>query len=89
MLWWFEWERYHSLTYLNALSSASGLPWEWLLEEVSLGLGFEALKALAMPSVTPFMLPDELDVELSTPYPVPYLPVCCHVSRHDDIELNL
>lgn len=59
------------------------------MEEVSLGLGFEALKALAMPGVTSFMLPDELDVKLSTPYPAPHLPVCCHVPCLDDIELNL
>ena len=34
------------------------------------------------------LLPVDQDVELSAPS-APCLPGCCHVSRHDDNELNL
>ena len=56
---------------------------------MSLGLGFEVSEAQARPSISLFLLPDNLDVELSAPLPAPCLPVCHHASHYDHKRLNL
>jgi hypothetical protein len=52
---------------------------------------FEVSDAQAMPSVAHslLLLPADKDVELSAPFPAPYLPAHCHVSCHDDDRLSL
>lgn len=63
-----------------------------LLEEVSLwGRGFEVSYAQALPSVgsSPLLLPANQGIQLSAPSPVPCLSARCHVSLHDNNELNL
>lgn len=55
---------------------------------VSLGVGFGVLKAQSRPNLSPFLLPADPVVELSTTL-APCLSVCCHVSNHDDSGLYL
>ena len=81
----------HRLIDLNAWSSGCGTTKERLghmalLEEVChwrWALRFEK------PSVSFFLLPVDVDVELSTTSPVPCLHACHHASHHDDNGLNL
>ena len=57
---------------------------------MSLGVDFEFLEAQAWPVChCHFLLPVDLDVELSALSPAPHLPACGHASRHDNNELNL
>lgn len=60
---------------------------ETLLEEV--GIGFEVSDAGASPVSLPFLLPADLDVELSVISPGPCLHVCQQASQHDNNRLNL
>jgi hypothetical protein len=53
---------------------------------VSLGVGFGASKAQAI-WLSVFLLPEDLDGELSAPL-ASHLPGCCHAPRHDDNGLN-
>lgn len=55
---------------------------------VSLGMGFEVSEVQAKPSVSVFLLPAGLDVELSAPSPTPRLPAFYHASCHDDNGLD-
>lgn len=57
-------------------------------ESVSLGVGFAGSKFQVGSSVSLFLLPEDLDVELSATLPPPCLPVC-HQSWHADNGLNL
>ena len=56
---------------------------------VSLKVGFEVSKAPDRPNVTLFLLPVNLDIELSIPTPLPCLQAGYHASCHDNNELNL
>lgn len=63
-----------------------------LLEEVYHWgwVGFEVSDSQARPNGSLlFLLPTNLDVELSAPFLAPCLSVCCHASQHDNNELNL
>jgi hypothetical protein len=58
-------------------------------ENVSLRIGFEVSDAQAMLNVISFIsLSADQDVKLSAPSPAPCLPICYHVSSHDN-GLNL
>jgi hypothetical protein len=54
---------------------------------VLLAMGFEVSKVPARPRVSLFLLPVDLDVELSASS-TSCLPVCHHASHHDDNGLN-
>jgi hypothetical protein len=56
---------------------------------VSLGLGFEVLKAESRHIVDLFLLLKDLDIDLSATSPAPGLLVCDHAIHHDDDGLNL
>jgi hypothetical protein len=56
---------------------------------VSLGVGFGVSDTQARPTVSPFLLAEDLDVELSSVTLAPCLPACSHASRHDGNGLNL
>jgi hypothetical protein len=49
----------------------------------SLGVRFEVSKAQARPSVSLFMLPADLDIEISSTSPVLRLPAFCDVFQHN------
>jgi len=53
---------------------------------VSLGVGFEVSITQAKPSVTLFMVSENLDVELSATSLALYLPTHYHASHHADNE---
>ena len=57
-----------------------------LLEEVSLGMGFEVSRVQARPSGSLFLLPVGLDVEFSTISPAPCLPECHHIPHNDEMD---
>jgi hypothetical protein len=56
---------------------------------VSLGVGFRVSKSHARPSIFPFLLPVDPDVELSAISPVPCLPAGYHAPCLDENGLNL
>ena len=56
---------------------------------VSVGMVFEVSNAQARPLVTLFLLPADLDVELSDTSPAPSLLAYHHASHHDNNGLNL
>ena len=55
-----------------------------LMKCVTVEVGFEVLHAQASPRGQSLLLPVDPNIELSAPSPAPCLPVCHHVSRHDD-----
>ena len=59
-------------------------------DSVTLGVDFEVSDAQTSPvSLSlPSSLSDNLSVDLSASSPVPYLPVCCHASRHNNNGLS-
>ena len=64
--------------------------WPYWRKCVTVGAGFGVSYAQDLPSVehSLFLAADQ-DTELSATSLAPYLPGCCHVSHHDDNELNL
>lgn len=62
----------------------------WLFRgSVSVGVGFEVSKAQARPSGSLFLLPADLDIELSATSPTPHLPAYHHAPCRKDNVLNL
>lgn len=59
-----------------------------LLEEVSLTVEFKVSNVQARPSVSPFLLPVKLDIEISVTSLALYLPACQHVPCHFNNALN-
>jgi len=62
-----------------------------LLEKVCHGWerGFVVSNAQGRPSISLFLLPAHLDVEVLTTFPELCLPAYCHNSSHDNNELKL
>ena len=56
---------------------------------MSLGMDFGVSEAQAGPSGFSFLLPADLDIELSAPSPVPCLLVCSHAACCDENGVNL
>ena len=60
-----------------------------MLEELSLGVGFEVSDVHARPNVSLILLLVEPEVELSATSPAPCLPACHHASLPGNNGLNL
>lgn len=56
--------------------------WALVGRSVSLKVGSEVSKAQVRPSVSLFLLPVDLDIELLATSPAPCLTACCHTSHH-------